>query len=92
MSTTAKSQTTVTVELKKGTAFIFETPEVNRVEGTVLAIGESGRALRFPLDSVKTVRVVPRKEDVVDELLKLYAGALKQSPYSAYPYGTSLRW
>ncbi|MFG3343345.1 NAC domain-containing protein [Glycomyces sp. NPDC048151] len=87
MSTTTKSKTTVTVELKKGTSFVFETPEVHKIEGqTVLVIGETNRALRFGLDAVKTVRVVPVKEDVVDELMKLYTSALK-SPYaSRYSY------
>jgi len=82
MSTTTKSKTTVTVDLKKGASFIFEAPEVNRIEGaSVLVIGEASRALRFPLDSVKTVRVVPAKEsDVIDELTKLYASAFT-SPY-----------
>jgi hypothetical protein len=85
-TTTTKSKSTVTVELKKGTSFVFEAPEVHKIEGqAVLVIGETNRALRFGLDTVKTVRVVP-KEDVVDELMKLYAATLK-SPYaSRYTY------
>jgi hypothetical protein len=87
MSTTTKSKTTVTVELKRGPSFVFESPEVHTIEGsTVLVIGETNRALRFGLDTVKAVRVAPAKADPVDELMKLYASALKPSYHSAYDF------
>ncbi|MEU6246460.1 hypothetical protein [Glycomyces sp. NPDC047010] len=82
---TAPSRTTVTVALKKGTEFIFESPEVNKVDGTALVIGESGHAMRFGLDTVKTVRITPERLDrATEELMKLYYNFAR--PYYTTPY------
>ncbi|THV39661.1 hypothetical protein [Glycomyces buryatensis] len=89
---TSTRRTTVTVALKKGPVLTVEDPEVYKVEGTILTLGESSRAMRLPLDTITSITVAPRKPDVVDELMKLYTDALKRSPYSAYTYNTSLRW